>query len=94
MDCRYEIRILGYLGPVLRAAIDGMRCEPVPCQTTIRGRLSPGDLRRLLRRLEARGVTLVHLSRTGTRLHRIPIDNGRSLSPTQGDVADTVPARS
>jgi hypothetical protein len=93
MDSRYEIRILGYLGPVLRAAVDGMRCEPVPCQTTIRGTLSPGDLRRLLQRLDARGVTLIHLARTGERLRRPPVVDGRSFSSTQDDAANTVPAR-
>jgi hypothetical protein len=91
MDSRYEIRILGYLGPVLRAAIDGMRCELMPSQTTIRAKLSPGDLRLLLKRLDARGVTLIHLARTGQRLRRIPIDTSRSLSSTQGDAVNTVP---
>jgi hypothetical protein len=91
MDSRYEIRILGHLGPVLRAAIDGMRCELLPAQTTIRGRLTPGDLRRLLRRLDATGVTLVHLARTGGRLRRISIVHRRTLSSTPGDAPTTAP---
>jgi hypothetical protein len=93
MDSRYEIRILGYLGPVLRAAVDGMRCELMPTQTTIRATLSPGDLRQLLRRLDARGVTLIHLGRAGGRLRRTSIVDRRSLSSTQGDVTETAPAR-
>jgi hypothetical protein len=93
MDSRYEIRILGYLGPVLRAAVDGMRCELVPTQTTLHAKLSPADLRQLLRRLDARGVTLIHLASTGGRLQRNPIVHRRSLSSTQGDVAETAPAR-
>ena len=93
MDSRYEIRILGYLGPVLRAALDGMRCEIVPAQTTIRAKLSPGDLRQLLKHLDARGVTLIHLARTGGRPRRTPIVDRQSLSSTQGDVAETAPAR-
>lgn len=93
MDSRYEIRILGYLGPVLRAAVDGMRYELMPTQTTIRATLSPGDLRRLLKRLDARGVTLIHLARTGERLRRGPIVDRRSPSSTQGDVVEAAPAR-
>jgi hypothetical protein len=93
MDSRYEIRVLGYLGPVLRAAVGGMRCELVPAQTTIRAKLSPGDLRQLLGRLDARGVTLIHLARTTTRLRRAPIVERRSRSSTQGDVAEAAPAR-
>ena len=93
MDSRYEIRILGYLGPVLRAAVDGMRYELMPTQTTIRAKLSPGDLRQLLKRLDARGVTLIHLTRTGGRLRRTSIGERRSLSSTQGDVAEAAPAR-
>ena len=93
MDSRYEIRILGYLGPVLRAAIDGMQCEIVPTQTTIRAKLSPGDLRQLLKRLDARGVTLIHLARTGKRLRQPSVEECRSPSSTQGDVTDTAPVR-
>ena len=65
MDSRYEIRISGHLGPLLRAAIvDGMRCEAVPRHTTISGRFSPAGLRRFLRRLDEYGLTLVRLDRT------------------------------
>jgi hypothetical protein len=93
MDSRYEIRILGRLGPVLSAAVDGMRYELMPTQTTIRATLSPGDLRQFLKRLDARGVTLVRLSRTDGRLRRTPIADRRSISSTQGDVAEAAPAR-
>jgi hypothetical protein len=40
-----------------------MRYAYVPRQTTIRGRLSPGELCRLLRRLDQTGVTLINLNR-------------------------------
>jgi hypothetical protein len=65
MNRRYEIRILGHLGPLLRTTVDCMRSETVPPQITIRGRLSPDDLRWLLRLLDAHGITLVRLERAG-----------------------------
>ena len=88
MESRYEIRIFGYLGPVLRAAVEGMRCEVVPRQTTIHGRLSPGELRRLLSHLDTRGLTLIHLARSGTRRRPDTVDDARSLSSTQGDASE------
>jgi hypothetical protein len=66
MDRRYEIRILGYLGPVLTADV-GMRCESVSRQTTLRGQLSHGELRRLLRRLDEHGVSLIRLDHAEPR---------------------------
>jgi hypothetical protein len=59
----YEIRVFGTFGPHLRAAFDDMRCEVVPRQTTIRGRLSPDELWRLIRRFDQLGVELIHVTR-------------------------------
>jgi hypothetical protein len=63
MNERYEIRIRGFLGPLLRSVFSGMRCKSVPCQSTIRGELSQEDLRRLLELLDESGVELVSLGR-------------------------------
>ena len=64
MDSRYEIRVLGHLGPLLRPTLGRMRCVRVPAQITLCGRLSPEKLRRLLGLLDAHGITLVRLERT------------------------------
>ena len=61
MKERYEIRIHGLLGPLLRSTFDGLACETLPCQSTIRGRLSEDELYRLLDRLNQSGVELVYL---------------------------------
>lgn len=61
MDEKYEIRVAGLLGPGLRAAFTGMRCQAVPRQTVIRGRMSRDQLRLLLERLDKLGIVLVHL---------------------------------
>jgi len=61
MKERYEIRIHGLLGPLLRSRFQGMACETLPSQSTIRGKLSVEELHRLLTRLEQSGVELVYL---------------------------------
>ena len=61
MHERYEIRVRGCLGPLLRVAFDEMRFQFVPSQSTICGELSEGDLDRLLRRLDQTGLQLVRL---------------------------------
>ena len=58
---RYEIRIHGLIGPLLRSTFEGLACETLPCQSTIRGKLSVEELHRLLSRLEQSGVELVYL---------------------------------
>jgi len=61
MDERYEIRVLGRLGPALRAAFPAMRCRILSPQTVIRGRLSGDELRELLKRMDKSQVMLVDL---------------------------------
>ena len=61
MKERYEIRIHGLLGPLLRSRFGSMACETLPCQSTIRGRFSEEELQRLLDKLQESGVELVYL---------------------------------
>ncbi|GIE98474.1 hypothetical protein [Paractinoplanes rishiriensis] len=61
MNERYEIRIHGLLGPLLRTSFDDLSCESLPSQSTIRAKLSAAELERLLLRLDQSGVELVHL---------------------------------
>jgi hypothetical protein len=61
MKERYEIRIYGLLGPLLRSRFASMACQTLPCQSTIRGRLSEEELQRLLDKLQQSGVELVYL---------------------------------
>ncbi|GID30861.1 hypothetical protein [Paractinoplanes brasiliensis] len=60
---RYEIRIRGYLGPLLRTAVGKLRYRTLPYQSTIRGRLTDAGLERLLDRLDRSGIEVVCLSR-------------------------------
>jgi hypothetical protein len=62
MDERYEIRIRGFLGPLLRTAVGQLRYRTLPSQSTIRGRLSDAALERLLDRLDRSGLEVVCLS--------------------------------
>jgi hypothetical protein len=61
MNERYLIRVRGILGPLMRLTFGEMRCEAMPRQYTLRGRLSTDDLDRLLKLLDRSGVELVHL---------------------------------
>ena len=61
MKERYEIRIHGLLGPLLRSRFASLAVETLPCQSTIRGRFSEEELQRLLDKLQESGVELVYL---------------------------------
>jgi hypothetical protein len=61
MNVRYIVRVRGVLGPLLRTLLAEVRCEAVPCQTTIEGSLSDEDLEQLLANLDKSGAELIHL---------------------------------
>jgi hypothetical protein len=61
MKERYEIRIHGLLGPLLRSKFASLACETLPKQSTIRGRFSEEELQRLLDKLQQSGVELIYL---------------------------------
>ncbi|MDI6105239.1 hypothetical protein QLQ12_42315 [Actinoplanes sp. NEAU-A12] len=63
MHEHYQIRVYGFLGPLLRMALGGLRHRTLPRQCTIRGKLTDADLQRLLTRLDRSGVEVICLRR-------------------------------
>lgn len=63
MHERYQIRVHGFLGPLIRKALGGLHYRTLPHQSTIRGRLTDATLERLLLRLDRSGVEVVCLRR-------------------------------
>ena len=61
MKERYEIRIFGLLGPLLRSRFKSLACQALPCQSTLRGRLSTEELDQLLDRLDKSGLEVIYL---------------------------------
>jgi hypothetical protein len=66
MKERYEFRIQGYLGPLLRAAVGNLRYRTLPSQYLLQGRLSDDELEGLLTKLDRNSLELVCLSRHRT----------------------------
>jgi len=77
MQERYEIRVRGYLGPLLRTAVGNLKYRTLPYQSTIGCRLSDAELVHLMKRLDQSGVEVLCLSRV----------------PAESSVTDGVPSQ-
>jgi len=78
---RYEIRVLGLLGPLLRTVFGSMRCEAVPRQTTLRGQLSLDELGWLLKRLDQWDVELICIACPAPNAGRQAVHSRPGSSP-------------
>ena len=65
MSERYEIRVRGLLGPLLRLVFADLPSRTLGQQSVIRGRLTDAELQRLLTRLDRCGLQVVRLDRIG-----------------------------
>ena len=65
MNDRYEIRVRGLLGPLLRVIFADLSSRTLGPQSVIRGRLTETELERLLTRLDRCGLQVVRLNRIG-----------------------------
>jgi len=91
MKERYEIRIHGLLGPLLRSKFGSMACETLPSQSTIRGRIEPITLVRLLDKLEAAGLVERRPDPADRRVRRLFLTEatGPLLEQLQGLASET-----
>lgn len=58
---RYEIRMVGRLGPLMSSALEDVRVAPVPPHTVVTIPGTSDGLTRLLHRLEALGIEVSRL---------------------------------
>ena len=65
MTERYEIRVYGVFGPLLRVVFADLPGRVLGRESVIRGRLTDAELERLLTRLDRCGLQLVRLNRIG-----------------------------
>jgi hypothetical protein len=84
MADRYEIRVLGRLGPALKAAFTTMHCTVVSHQTVLRCCLSSRELHHLLERMDRSDVMIVGL-------YRVPSAPVTGFRPHMGRPRDSSP---
>lgn len=63
MTERYEIRVYGVFGPLLRVVFADLSGRVLGRESVIRGRLTDTELERLLTQLDRCGLQLVRLNR-------------------------------
>jgi hypothetical protein len=60
---RYEIRVLGQIGPAAREAFESMAVHVAPRATVLSGELDQAGLHDLMERIQAFGLELVEVRR-------------------------------